>query len=64
MATTVVACLPDGVLQQILDIWEDRSNRRMILDFKHGRCLKSEVIKTQRYTNDDFNQGADNDAVR
>jgi hypothetical protein len=56
MATAVAACLPVGVLEQILDIWEARADRHVEMDFRHGRCLSIKVTDTKKFTLDDFDE--------
>ncbi len=57
LASAVLACLPAGVMEQILEIWEKQSDRRVVLNFKGGRCLKIEVTGIQQFGKDDFGKG-------
>ena len=59
-ASAVVACLPNGVLEQILEIWEERADRHVEMEFKDGRCLEIKVTKSERFQKDDFKESVDN----
>lgn len=54
MATAICACLPDKVMEQILEIWESRADRHVEMDFRHGRCLSIKVTDTKKFTLKDF----------
>ncbi len=58
-ASAVVACLPNGVLEQILEIWEARADRHVEMEFKDGRCLEIKVTDTKRFQKEDFKEGAE-----
>lgn len=44
---------------QLLEIGKSHSNRKVEMNFKDGRCLEIKVTDTQRFTKDDFEQGAE-----
>ena len=56
LASAVLACLPAGVMEQILDIWEAQADRHVEMDFRHGRCLRIKITDTQQFTLDDFEE--------
>ncbi len=57
LALAVAACLPAGVMEQILEIWEDQADRHVEMDFKDGRCLAIKVTDTKRFGSEDFDKG-------
>ncbi len=56
-ASAVVACLPTGVMEQILEFWEEQSTGRLLLHFKDGRCQRAEATDIRQYGKDDFGKG-------
>ncbi len=54
LASAVVACLPDGVMEQILEIWEARADRSVVMHFKDGRCLRMEATDIKQFSKGDF----------
>jgi len=54
LATSVVACLPADVLEQLLEIWEAQLDRHVEMEFHHGRCLEFKVTTRQQFSNADF----------
>ena len=56
-ASAVAACLPAGVLDEILDIWEGREDKSVVMHFKDGRCLRMEATDIKQYGKDDFSEG-------
>ena len=53
-ATLLVECLPAGVLEQLLEIWEAQLDRHVEMEFHHGRCLEFKVTTRQQFSNADF----------
>lgn len=58
-ASAVIACLPNGVMEQILGIWEARTSCHVDMEFQDGRCMEMKVTTAQRFQKEDFNKGAE-----
>ena len=54
LAYAIIAYLPRGVLEQILEIGKTRAHRHVEMEFKHGRCQEIKVTQSQRYHPEDF----------
>lgn len=53
--------IPLGALEQLIEIGRSRSNRKVEMNFKDGRCLEIKVTDIQRFSKEDFpEEGADN----
>jgi len=60
LATAVVACLPNGVMEQILEIWESKGDYQVVMEFRHGRCLRIKVTESRQFQGEDFAESVDN----
>ena len=60
LASAVVACLPVGVMEQIMEIWEGKTSCHVDMEFQVGRCMEMKVTTAMRYKNEDFKESIDN----
>jgi len=58
LAFAIMEYLPTDALEQIAEIGKTRADRKMVLNFKDGRCRKAEVTDIRQYGNEHFTEGA------
>jgi len=56
-ATALMGILPEEVVSELLQIWEQRESCEAVLQFGGGRCLVMKTVRTKRFRDDN---GLDN----